>query len=119
MGLNMPGCTLYCRSRIDRPRACILARNMNIWMLPGFSSRDLVAVLINYNESETERRLVVCSAHLPYDSDDPPARREFQERVFYYDEKNLYLLIKCNSIHTTRCGVVPTAMKEWRHCWNS
>jgi len=67
-GLNMADYTLYYRSGIDRPRACILARNMNIWMLPGFSSRDFVAVLINYNEGETERRLVVCSADLPYDS---------------------------------------------------
>jgi hypothetical protein len=119
MGLNLPGYTLYCRSGTDRPRACILARNMNIRMLSGFSSMDLVAVLINYNEGETERCLVFCSADLPYASDDPPPRREFEELVFYYDEKNLYLLIKCNSIHTTRCGVELTAMKEGRYCWNS
>jgi len=75
MGLNMPGYTLYCRSGIDRPRACILAGNMSIWLLPGFSSRSLVEVLINYNEGETERRLVFCSAYLPYKSDDPPPRR--------------------------------------------
>ena len=93
MGLNMPRYTLYCRSEIDRPRACILARNMDIWMLLGFCSRDLVAVLIHYNEGETERRLVFCSADLPYDSDEPPPRREFEELVFYYDEKKLYLLI--------------------------
>jgi hypothetical protein len=88
-------------------------------MLPGFSSRDLVAVLINYNEGETERRLVVCSVDLPYDSDDPHSSREFEELVFYNVEENLYLLIKCNSIYTTRCGVAPTAIKEGRHCWNS
>ena len=46
MGLNIPGYTLFCAGGIDRSRACILARNMNIWMLPGFSSRDLVAVQI-------------------------------------------------------------------------
>jgi len=33
---------------------------------------DLVAVLLNYNEGEAERRLVVCSAYLPNDSEDPP-----------------------------------------------
>ena len=33
--LNIPGYTLFCGGGIDRPRACMLARNMNIWMLPG------------------------------------------------------------------------------------
>jgi hypothetical protein len=45
-GLNIPGYTLLCGSGMDRPRTCILARNMNIWMPPGFSFRDLVAVQI-------------------------------------------------------------------------
>jgi len=31
-------------------------------MLPGFSCRGMVAVLIKYNEDGAERRLVVCSA---------------------------------------------------------
>jgi hypothetical protein len=37
-GLNIPGYTLFYVSRIDRPTARTLARNMNTWMLPGFSS---------------------------------------------------------------------------------
>jgi hypothetical protein len=37
MSLNIPGYTLFYVSSIDRPRECILARNMNTWMLPGFS----------------------------------------------------------------------------------
>ena len=37
MGLNIPGYTLFYASRIDRPRECILARNMNTWMLLGIS----------------------------------------------------------------------------------
>jgi hypothetical protein len=49
-GLSIPGYTLYSAGGKDRPRACILARNMDIWMLPGYSCRDLVAVLVNYNE---------------------------------------------------------------------
>jgi hypothetical protein len=40
-------------------------------MLPGFSCRNLVAILIKYEEG-AEWRLVVCSAYLPYDSGDPP-----------------------------------------------
>jgi hypothetical protein len=53
MGLNIQGYTLFCASGTDRSRACIIARYMNIWMLPGFSTRDLVAVQIKYYEGKT------------------------------------------------------------------
>jgi hypothetical protein len=65
MGLNIPGYTIFSAGGIDRPTVCILGRNMTTRMLPGFSCRDLVAVLINYIEDGAERRLVVCSAYLP------------------------------------------------------
>jgi len=48
--LNIPGYTLFSAGGTDRPRVCILVRNMTTWMLPGFSCRDLVAFLINYND---------------------------------------------------------------------
>jgi len=48
MGLNTPGYTLYSAGRTDRASTCILARNMTIWMLPGFSCRELVAILVKY-----------------------------------------------------------------------
>jgi len=44
--LNIPGYTLFSMSGIDRSRACILTRNESTWMLPGFSCKDLAAVLI-------------------------------------------------------------------------
>jgi len=71
-GLNVPGYTLYSAGGKERPRACILARNINAWGLPGFSCRDLVAIQIKYIADGAERRLVICSAYLPYDSKDPP-----------------------------------------------
>jgi hypothetical protein len=49
---------------------------MNTQKPPGISYRDLVAVLINYNEDGAESQLVVCSAYLPYDSEDPPPSKE-------------------------------------------
>jgi hypothetical protein len=64
MGLNIPGYTLSSARRIDRPTACILARNMITRMLPGFSCRDLVTVLINYVEDRAKRWLVICSVYL-------------------------------------------------------
>jgi hypothetical protein len=80
-GLNIPGYTRFFTGGIDIPRACILTRNMTAWILPGFSCRDLIAVLIKYNEDGAERWLVVCSAYLPCDSEDPPLSKEFEELV--------------------------------------
>jgi hypothetical protein len=71
-GQNIPGYTLFSVSGIDRPTACILMRNETAWMLPGFSCRDLAAVLIKYHEDGAERWLVMCAAYLPYNSEDPP-----------------------------------------------
>jgi hypothetical protein len=45
-GLSVPGYTLYSAGGTDKPRACILARNMDIWMLPVFSCRNLWAILV-------------------------------------------------------------------------
>ena len=83
-GLNIPGFSLFSVNGIDRPRACILMRNETAWMLPEFSCRDLVAVLIKYDEEGVERRLVVCSAYLLYDSGDPPPSNEFKDLVRYF-----------------------------------
>jgi hypothetical protein len=95
--LNIPGYTLYSVGGKDRPRVCILVRNMNVWVLPGFSCRDLVAVVVKYNEDWAERRLVVCSAYLPYDSEDPPPSRELEELVQYCENENIQLLVGCDS----------------------
>jgi hypothetical protein len=59
--MNISGYTLYSAGGKDRPRACILANNMNIWALLEFSCRDLVAFLVKYIEDGAERWLVVCS----------------------------------------------------------
>ena len=62
-------------------------------MLPGFSCRDLVAVLIKYNEEGTEQCLVTCSAYLPYDSEDPPLSKEFEDLVRYCEKENFYFVV--------------------------
>jgi hypothetical protein len=96
-GLHIPGYTLYSAGGTDRPRACILVGSMTSWMLPGFSCRDLVAVSVKYFEDGVERQLVVCSAYLPYDSEDPPASNEFEELVQYCEDEHLYLIMGCDS----------------------
>jgi len=86
--LNIPGYTLYSAGGKDRHRACLIARNMNAWV-PGFSSRDLVAVLVKYNEDGADRRLVVSSAYLPLDSEESPPSKESEELVRYCEKKHL------------------------------
>jgi hypothetical protein len=70
-------------------------RNMIIWELPGFSCRDFVAVLVKYDEDGAERRLVVCSAYMPYDSEDLPPSRELENLVGNCENENIQLLVGC------------------------
>jgi len=101
-GLTVPVYTLYSAGGKERPRASILVRNMNARVLPHFSCRDLVAIQVEYLEDGTERRLVVCSAYLPYDSEDPQPSREMEELVRYCEKENLRRIVGCvsNAHHT-------------------
>ena len=104
-GLNIPGYTLYSAGGKERSRACILARNMNAWVLPGFSCRDLLAILVKYIVNGVERRLVICSVYLPYVSKVPPLSRELEELVRYCENEDLYLIVGCDSnAHHTAWG---------------
>ena len=58
-------------------------------MLPGFYCRDLVTISVKCVEDEAERRLVVCSAYLPYDSEDPHPSKNLEELVRYCQNENL------------------------------
>jgi hypothetical protein len=97
---------------------------MNIWVLPGFSRRDLVAVLVKYFEDGAERWLVVCSTYLPYDSEDLPPSRELEELVRYCENKNLYLTVGCdsNAHHTvwgsTNCNDRGEVLVEFLNSFN-
>jgi hypothetical protein len=104
-GFNIPGYTLFSVNGIDKPQACIFTRNVTAGMLPGFSCRDLVAILIKYKEEGVQRCLVICSAYLPYDSEDPPLSKEFEDLVHYCEKETLYLVVRCDSnAHHSVCG---------------
>ena len=98
---------------------------MNAWLLPGFSCRDLVAILIKYIEDAAERRLVVCCTYLPYDSEDPPAPREIEELVRYCENENLRLIVvfDSNAQHTawgsTNCNGRGESLLEFLNSSNS
>jgi hypothetical protein len=70
---------------------------MSTWELSGVSCRDLVAVLVKYNEEGVDRPLVVCSAYLPYDSEDPAPTRALEDLVRYCEREKIQLLVGCDS----------------------
>jgi hypothetical protein len=70
---------------------------MSLWVLPDFFCRDLVAVLVKYCEEWAERKIVVCSAYLPYDSEDPPPTKELEDLVRYCEKEHVHLLVGCDS----------------------
>jgi len=78
---------------------------MNAWVLPRFSCRDLVAILVKYIENGAEKWLVICSAYLPYDSEDPHPSRELEELMRCCENEDLYLIVGCDSTaHHTAWG---------------
>ena len=72
----------------------------------------------------SEKRLVVCSAYLPYDSEDPPRSRELEESVQHCGKENIQLLVGCesNAHHTawesTNCNGREEALMEFMHSTN-
>ena len=80
MGLNIPGYTLFSVGGLDSPRACILPRNTNAWMLPKLSCRYLVAVLISYNVEEERHLVVFLLIYIIILWNKPPAH-EFEEHL--------------------------------------
>jgi hypothetical protein len=78
---------------------------MTSWLLTGLSDRDLVAVVVKYLENGMERRVVVCSAYLQYDAENPPPTKELGELICYCDGEHLHLIIGCDSnAHHTAWG---------------
>jgi hypothetical protein len=51
-----------------------------------------------------QRRLVICSAYLPYDSEDPPLSRELEELVHYCETENLPVMRCDSNAHHTVWG---------------
>ncbi len=85
-----------------RPRAAVFIKGMQCCIVPGFVTRDLVAVQIKIGESGDQKDVVICSAYFPSDSGTPPPPKEFKELVEYCAERKLELLTGCdaNAHHT-------------------
>ena len=71
-----------------------------------------------------ERCLVICSAYLPYDSEDPPPSKGFEVLVRYCEKENLHLVVGCDSTAhhsvwgSTNCNSREEALMEFLNTTN-
>jgi hypothetical protein len=67
-----------------------------------FCSRDATTVRITYTYGGGNRELVITSAYLPYDSDEPPPSKEVKDITDYCYSRKKQLIIGCdaNAHHT-------------------
>lgn len=76
----------------EKARACIFSRRgLNCTILPQLSSNDLTACLLKYKKSGKEKKLICCSAYLPYDEQVPT--KELLDLIKYCKNNNLELLV--------------------------
>jgi splicing factor 45 len=74
-------------------RACISVRNtIQAFPLLELCSRDVVMVRLSFNGEGSIRDLIVTSAYLPYDSDEPPPSGELWDAINYCCRNNLQLI---------------------------
>ncbi len=87
-----------------RPTAAVFIEGMQCCVVPGFVTRDLVALQVKILESGDQRDVIICSAYFPTDSGTPPPSIEFKELVEYCAERTLELLTgyDANAHHTVR-----------------
>ncbi|XP_046145956.1 uncharacterized protein LOC123989274 [Osmia bicornis bicornis] len=102
-GLNTGCGSLYYDATSTRPRACIFVKKeIAALKLNEFCTTDLSAVKVKLNLGGNMSEQVVCSAYLPYDSEDPPPARELRVLIDHCAVNGLHLVIGCdaNSHHT-------------------
>jgi hypothetical protein len=81
-GLTNSRGTIYAVAPSKNSRSCIYIRNhINALPLLEFCSRDTTTVRITYAYGGGNRELVVTSAYLPYDSDEPTPSKEMKDII--------------------------------------
>jgi hypothetical protein len=79
-------------------RSCIYVRiHINTLPLLEFCSRDATTVRITYIYGGGCEELIVASAYLPYDSDEPPPTKEVRDAIDYYYSWKKQLIIGCDA----------------------
>jgi len=101
-GLNTKGEQLFCDSKCDRPRTCIVSgASVQARLLEQFTSQDLTAIQTTINMGGQTMKLVLGSVYLPNDAIIPPPSKEMVSLIQYCSTSKLTLIIGCvaNSHH--------------------
>ncbi len=97
-----------------RPRAAVFIKGMQCRIVPGFVTRDLVALQVKIGESGDQRDVIICSAYFPSDSGTPPPPKEFKELIEYCAERKLELLTGCDATPIILYGAVQMSTQGGR-----
>ena len=97
-GLNTKGGQLFCNSRCDRRRTCIVSgASVQARLLGQFTSQDLTAIQTTIDMGGQKRELVIGSAYLPYDAITPPPSKELVSLIQFCSTSKLPLIIGCDA----------------------
>jgi hypothetical protein len=94
---------IYSVAPENNARSSFYIRNLNnVLPLLEICSRDATMVRITDTYGGAYKELIVASAYLPYDSDEPPPTREVREYIDYCHSRKKQLIIGCdaNAHHT-------------------
>jgi predicted AlkP superfamily pyrophosphatase or phosphodiesterase len=97
-GLTDSGGTIYSVAPENNAKSCIYIRNhSNALPLLEFSSRDATTVRITHTCGGGCGELIVASAYLPYDSDEPPPSKEVRNIIDFYHSWKKQLTVGCDA----------------------
>jgi hypothetical protein len=93
-GLTNSGGTIFSVAPEGNARSCIYTRHqINALLLLELCSTDLTAVRMTYTCAGSWEELIIASAHLPYDSDEPPPTKELRDVIDYCGSRKKLLII--------------------------
>jgi hypothetical protein len=104
--LTNSGGTIYLVTRKNNSISCICIRNhLNALPLFEFCSRDATKARVTYAHGGSSKELIVASAYLPYDADEPPPTREVRDIINYCHSSKTQLIMRCDAnVHHTLWG---------------
>jgi hypothetical protein len=97
-GFSNSGGTIFSVAPEGNPRSCIYVRNhINALPLLELCSRYVTTVRMTYMRRGSWEELIINSAYLPYDSDEPPPTKELRDVIEYCCSRKKKLIIGCDA----------------------
>jgi hypothetical protein len=83
-----------------------------------FGSRDATTVRITYSYLGGCKELIVASAYLPHDSDEPPPTKEMRDIIVYCHSRKNQFIVGCDANAHSILGEAPASTQEEKALWN-